>query len=604
MAVTLDSSIQTLPALIDEGARKAGEQVAHYYKKDGRWVPVTWAESRAIGRALTLGLYSLGVRRKDAVSILASTRREWSYMDGAILALGGVVVGIYHTSTPEQAEYIITHSGSRALVVENKKYFEALSVRLNHMPDITAVIVIDPEGVNLNGQVISFDDLMKRGQTLDKEQPSLYEELVRAVEPDDIATLVYTSGTTGPPKGAILTHRNLVATAINAARDLPISSQDVSLVFLPLAHSLQRITGYTGILTGATGYFAESIEKIQDNILEVRPTLLASVPRVFEKIHARILQKRADMTPFKRRLFDWAIATGDELAQLIRQRQPIPLGLQLRHRIADRLVLKPIRDRVGGRIRFFVSGGAPLAPEIAKFFHACGLLILEGYGLTETSAASTVNRPDDFKFGTVGKPCPGVEIKIANDGEILIRSPGVFQGYFKAPEQTREVLEPDGWFHSGDIGVMDSDGFLKITDRKKDIIITAGGKNIAPQNIEGMLKASALIANALVHADRRKFVSALIALDADETVRTLKLPQSLASNPRELAARPEVAKEIEAHLHKVNSQLAQYEQIKKYHVIGHDFTVDAGELTPTLKLKRRVIEQKYKDLLDSFYTED
>lgn len=591
---------KTVIEIAKERVEKYGDRVWYYYKKDGRWKGMSFRESHEKTRALACGLLFLGVNKGDRVGIISETRWEWSLADMAILSCGGVTVGVYPTETPENTEYILNHAECSIVFVENKKQFEKIKKIQDRLFALKKVILFDISGID-DEIAMGINDLIEVGERNYREDPERYEERYKSVTLDDIATIVYTSGTTGPPKGVVLTHRNISAVIVASAKAIPLREDDFGIVFLPLSHVLQRVSGYVGLYLGAQGAFAESIEKIVDNFQELRPTVQSSVPRLFEKFYIKVLSMVENAPERRKKIFNWCMKVGLEVSQLKRAKKKIPLTLKLKYFLAEILVFKRIRKVLGGRIRFMVSGAAPISVKILEFFHAAGILILEGYGLTETAAPATVNRLDDYKFGTVGKPIPCCEVKIAEDGEILIKGENVFKEYYKDPVATKDAFTEDGWFKTGDIGRIDEDGFLKITDRKKELIITAGGKNIAPQNIENILKTSPYISHAFVFGDRRKYLTALITLDREEVINFLRARNIPHSSSSSLSQIPEIQELIEREVNESNTHLARYEQIKKFRILENDFTVETGELTPTMKLKRRVIIEKYKKLLDEMY---
>ncbi len=550
---------------------------------------------------LGLGLRESGVERGVPVAILSRTRYEWVFLDMATLSVGGIVVGVHDSLPSEDVRYIVEHSESRVVVLENREMFEKHGTAVLGCSRVEKVVLIDPGGLPEDERVTSFSRLKLLGEKAREVDPEAFGRLVDRVKPEDAATYMYTSGTTGKPKAAILTHKNLYESAKAMRKILPMGGDDVSLIFLPLSHVLQRMSLYVGIDgTCGTAYYAESIDKLVENLAEVRPTVMVCVPRIFEKIHARVMERLEALSPVRRAVFSHFLGVGRRVAELKRRGLPVPPLLAIRYRIADRLSLCRVRGVLGGRTKYLGSGAAPLAEEIAEFFLACGVVILEGYGLSETSSAATLNRYENFRFGTVGKPLPGTEIRIAADGEILIRGPGVFSEYLKDQEETRAVLR-EGWFFTGDVGHLEADGFLVVTDRKKDIIVTSQGKNVAPQKIENLLRQNPLIGQAMVHGDRRKFLSALITLDADEAVLFAERTGIGERDPERLAGHPVVRQEVARVVEGVNRQVARFEAIKKYRILRRDFSVEAGELTPTLKVKRRVVERRYSEILDSFY---
>ena len=580
---------------------KGGDRPAQEFKRGGRWEALTWRQYGEAVRELALGLVALGRKKGDAVALLSQSRAEWMQADFAILSAGCVTVPIYPTYTPEQIAYIVNDSESRTLIVEDPgQLAKALEVR-GKMDRLEQIVVIQgSEG--REASVLTWEALRRLGRENAEKLKSAIADRVAAVRPDDIASIVYTSGTTGPPKGVVQTHGNHMATVRALGQVSEVSEADKDLLFLPLAHSFAQAVAYFGIFAGFTTAFAENLDKVGENLRETSPTFIASVPRVFEKVYARILAGVEGGSPVKKKIFHWALGVGRQVSQLQQARKPIPAGLRLKHRIAHKLVFSKLHAALGGRLRFANSGGAPLSKEIAEFFHAAGILILEGYGLTETCPALTINRLDHFKFGSVGKALPGVELKIAPDGEILGRGPNVAtRGYFKKPEATREVFEPDGWFHTGDIGRIDDDGFLFITDRKKDLIVTAGGINIAPQNIENLLKTDPFVSQAMVYGDRRPYPVALITVNPEELAKFAKGQGILVTDYVQLTKHPKVLEHVGRILEEKNAQLQSYAKIKKFAVVPADFTQEGGELTPTLKVKRKVVAEKYKNVLESLY---
>ncbi len=577
-----------------------GPRTLFKVKRDGKYTNISWNEAGKAAREFALGLLEAGIEHGDRVALLSENRPEWAFTDMGILSIGAVNVPIYATNTPGQVEYILNDSAARILVVSTRKQLDkALEVRPN-CPALERIVVFDELGETDYPMVSTFGRVREEGAKSGKE--NVLEERLAAVKPTDLASIIYTSGTTGDPKGVMLIHDNFLSNCRSVKQILPVGDEDTCLSFLPLSHSFERMAGYySPIFVGTTIAYAESIDTIRDNLQEVRPTFMASVPRIYEKFHAAVLENVRTASPLKQRIFEWSFAVGGMMSKYKISKQEPPASLKLKYKIADALVFKKIRENIGGRLKYFISGGAPLAQEINEFFHALGVIILEGYGLTETSPVLTTNTPDDFRFGTVGKVVPDVEIVIAADGEILAKGPNIMTGYFNKPDATAEALDENGYFHTGDIGVVDYDGFLKITDRKKDIIVTAGGKNIAPQNLENMLKSEMLISNAMVHGDRRKFLSALITVDYEKLEPVAKEKGIERRSRAELIEDEGVLKLIGARIEAVNDKLPRYETIKKWAIIEKDFSIEGGELTPTLKVKRKVVTAQYQDVLDSFY---
>jgi long-chain acyl-CoA synthetase len=574
---------------------------AQMVKREGRWHTLTWAEVGEIVRELALGLLALGRKPGDMVALLSQNRPEWVQADFAILSTGSVTVPIYPSCPPDQIAYIVNDSEARILIVEDPgQLAKALDVR-GKMDSLEQIVVIQ----GYEGQepsVLTWDDLRLFGREQARRLKRILADRVVATRPEDTATIVYTSGTTGPPKGVVQTHGNHIAALHASAESTPVEPGDVHLLFLPLAHSFSRLESFIGVHRGLTTAFAETLDKVSQNLREVHPHFICGVPRIFEKVYAKVLADVEAGPPVKQKIFSWALKIGREVTRHEQDRQPIPGGLKLKRRIAHTLVFSKLHDALGGRLRFAASGGAPLSRAIAEFFHAAGIRLLEGYGLTEACPVLTFNRIDHFKLGSVGQAIPGVELRIAADGEILARGPNIAtRGYFKKPEATAEAFKPEGWFHTGDIGRIDEGGFLFITDRKKDLIVTAGGMNIAPQNIENLLKDDRFLSHAIVCGDRRPYPVALITLNSEELAKFAKKQGILFADYAELTTHPKVVERVGRIIEEKNAQLASYARIKKFAVLPADFTQDGGELTPTLKLKRKVGVEKYKDVLESLY---
>ena len=570
-------------------------------KRGGEWRSVSSEEFRRAVEELSLGLGGLGIERGDRVALLSENRPEWAYADMATLCLGAIDVPIYPTLTPAQILYVLKDSEAKAAFVSTPAQAQKVMAVKDQAPGLRHVIGME-EGASFPPGVIALEEIRARGRKELAARPTVVEERSREVRPDDLATIIYTSGTTGDPKGVMLTHANIVfnVKASTAAFD-GLDRSDVALSFLPLCHIFERMAEYLMLHHGVTIAYAEGVDQVVANMAEVRPTLMCSVPRFYEKVHARVQEKVAGDPPLRQRIFRWALKVGGEFFQCrVRGTRPGPL-LRAKHLLADRLVFQKIRARVGGRIRVFVSGGAPLPKEVAEFFGAAGLLILEGYGLSETSPVIAVNLPDAVRPGTVGRPIPGVEVTIAPDGEILTRGPHVMKGYFRKPEATAAAIDAEGYFHTGDIGHLDADGFLVITDRKKDLIVTSGGKKVAPQPIENRLKTNPFVSEVVIVGNRRNFPAALVVPNF-ETLEGWARQQGLPFTSRdELAARPEVVAHYEKLIQELTPDLAQFEKIKKIALLPNEFTLEAGELTPTLKVRRRVVEEKYKDVIDRLY---
>lgn len=582
--------------------RFAGKPVALRAKQDGAWRDVTYAEVLDQVQCIAAGFRELGIQPGSNIAILSENRPEWAFVDYACLSIRCTDVPIYPTLPAGQISYILRDSGAVAIVVSSRAQLEKI-LDIRH-PDVTPalrhIIAIEPDAAGPG--VMPLADLVQRGRGALAKYPKWREEALTA-KPGDLATLIYTSGTTGDPKGVMLTHGNLCSNVVGGLQHLDLSESDQCLSFLPLSHVFERMAGhYCMWQSGATISYAQSIDTVSADMLERRPTVVLSVPRLYEKIYAKILEGSA-ASPIKRRIFQWARANGEAWADYVLAKKPVPPLLSLKKAIANRLVFQKLQNRTGGRLRYFVSGGAPLSAEIAKFFYAAGLPIYEGYGLTETSPVITVNSREHVRMGTVGRAIPGVEVRIAPDGEILTRGPHVMKGYYNKPEATAEAIDAEGWFRTGDIGLIDSDGFLRITDRKKDIIVTAGGKNIAPQPIENRVKTNRFVVNAVMIGDKRKFPLMLVVPNVDALREWAAAQQLSFPDDAALVASPEAGDKIEGEVKKVLRDLAQFEMPKKVVLIQRDFSIETGELTPTLKVKRRVVEKNYKAQIEAIYAE-
>ncbi len=600
---------ESLARMFWERVERGGDRPAQRVKVGGSWTDVSW---RALGeevRDLALGLLALGRERGDAVALLSQTRAEWVRADFAAFSAGCVTVPIYPSYPPEEIAYIVNDSGAKTLVVEDEGQLGKALAVAKELPQLRSIVAIqgDPAPPEVPGaagrtiRLLSWRGLRDLGRPSRRELEATLTSRMATVSADDVATIVYTSGTTGHPKGVVQTHGNHLAALAAAAQVIGIPEGAVHLLFLPLAHAFARHESFVGIYQGFTTAFAESLEKLPDNLREVRPHFLCSVPRVFEKVYAKVLSGVGASPPLKRRIFAWALAVGMAVSRRQQEGRPLPRMLRIRHALAHKLVFAKLQAALGGRLQFCISGGAPLAREIAEFFHAVGILILEGYGLTETCPILSVNRPGRYKLGTVGQAFPGVEIRIAEDGEILARAPNIARGYFRRPEESAEVFEPGGWFHTGDIGELDADGFLRITDRKKDLIKTAGGSYVAPQHVENLLKADPLISQALVYGDRRPYPVALVTLNPEELAKFARTAGLGDQGGADLARNPALRGRVQQTVDAVNTRLASYARLKRFAVLPAEFSQEAGELTPTLKVKRKVVSANYADLIESLY---
>jgi long-chain acyl-CoA synthetase len=577
---------------------------AMHFRVDDQWKVMTWREAGRRARNIACGLHALGIAHGDRCSILSTTRAEWVLIDMGILCAAGATTTIYSSNTPAECAYIINNSETSFVFAENETQLEKLVEVHDQLPTCRKCILIDGKPTDAAAQwTVTLAELEKLGETWDAEHPDEYARIAESVGPGDVATLIYTSGTTGAPKGVILTHDAWVYEG-EAIDELGIVyPSDRQYLFLPLAHSFAKVMEILFIRLGVATAIDGDMNALVDNLATVRPSFMAAVPRVFEKVYNKVVANAKEGGKAKWAIFRWALSVGRQVSSL-RQKGQEPAGLlAMKFKVADALVFSKLKAKFGGRLRFFISGGAPLPREIAEFFHAADILILEGYGLTETSAATFVNRPERYKFGTVGPALPHSVSRLAEDGEILIKGRGVMKGYYNLPEDTMEAFTDDGYFRTGDIGIIDEEGYLKITDRKKDIIVTAGGKNVAPQNIENTLKMRCpFISQLVVHGDKRNFLSALITINEEATGKWAREQGIPFGSYAELAGRAEVRALIQAAVDKLNAELPSYETIKAFAILDHDLSQEAGELTPKLSIKRRVVETRYRNVLDDFYS--
>lgn len=594
---------QNIPQIFLRSVGKYHQRPCFRFKKEGKWRTLTWTQVYERVRLIALGLKALGVQEGDRVAIFATTCLEWTLCDLAILSTGAVTVPVYQSSTSEQASYILRHSGAHFIFVGSDPLYEKILSVKGDLPDLQRIILISGTREKEEG-VVSLGALQAAGEECDEAANASWRKGIDRIRSRETATIVYTSGTTGPPKGVELTHGNFLVEIDGLFHLFEMHPGDVSILFLPLAHIMARVIQFLQIQAGFAHAYAEIGETLIDEIGEIRPHFLAAVPRLFEKAYESVHKKVEMSSPMKKGFFAWAVAIGQEISKKKQGKKNVGPLLRLRGWIADLLLFRKVRRIFGGRVRFVVSGGAPLSRQIAEFFHAAGLLILEAYGLTETTGAIYCNTPEDFRFGTVGKRLDGMVVKIASDGEIMTRGPTLFQGYYKDPERTRRVLMSDGWFKTGDIGEIDPDGYLKITDRKKDIIVTAGGKNVAPQNIENLLKTIPFISQVVVHGDQRKYLTALVTLNEEPVSEFAKREGISYSQFKELARHPRVFEILKRAIEEKNGELASFETIKRFAILEDDFTEEAGELTPTLKVKRKFVNQKYRNVLDHLYQEE
>jgi len=575
--------------------------VALRSRQEGRWVDLGYRELADRVRDLSLGLTELGVGPGDRVAILSENRPEWAIADYACLTARCTSVPIYPTLPAKQTEYILRDAGAVAILASTPAQVEKVLAIRERLPALRHVIAFEP--AEARAGLLELEEAMARGRAA-RDRNQDWRARALTTRPSDLATVIYTSGTTGDPKGVMLTHGNVTSNVTTAMALFDFSPRDECLSFLPLSHIFERMFGhYSMFHSGVIINYAQGFDTVPADMQARRPTVMASVPRLYEKIFERVLESVRTSSAPQRYIFAWSRRVGETWADMTISGKRVPAGLRLRRALADRLVFAKLRARTGGRIRLFISGGAPLSPEIARFFYAAGLPIAEGYGLTETSPVMAVNTPDHLRFGTVGRAIPGVEIRIAPDGEIITRGPNVMVGYYNKPEATAEAIDAEGWFHTGDIGMIDADGYLRITDRKKDLIVTAGGKNIAPQPIENLAKSSPFVSNAVMLGDRRPFP--IMLLVPEQKVLEAWAARHVSGDPRleRLVTLPEVQNKMEREARKALRDLAQFEMPKKFLLLPRDFSVDAGELTPTLKVRRRIVEERHRAAIESLYSD-
>jgi long-chain acyl-CoA synthetase len=587
------TSKRTIARLWHDAIAAGRSNPAYLVETDSGWQGVSWEHAEERVRDYANGLLARGVHKGDNVALLARNSLDWAMLDFALARIGAVGVPVYSSSSPRDVGYLLAHSESVAIVCEDAEQLAKVEAVTDDLPALKHVLTFH-----------DLDGLAAHGRDYASANPSALDETTQAVAEEDLFTIIYTSGTTGPPKGCMLSNRNYfeMATVVDKMETTYYGPDDVMLLYLPLAHNYGRLMLLLGAHVGFTIAFLADPLRVGEALPQVRPTLLPSVPRVYEKVHTAVVARFDAATGVKKRLLDWALPIGREVSRLEGAGEPVPSGLRRRQRVADKLVFGKVREAFGGRLRMPGSGGAPLSKEIIEFFDAVGIRITEGYGLTECTTACSVNVPDRYRFGSVGQPLPGFDVRIAEDGEIELRSPTVFQGYFKDPEATAEVLCDDGWLKTGDIGELDDDGFLHITDRKKDILVTAGGKNVAPQNIENDLKTSKYVSQALVLGDKRPYVSALVTLDAAEVGRWAA-EQGIDGDAAAYASDERVRELIQSVVDDANRDRSRFEQIKRFVVLPRDFTMEAGEITPTLKLRRRTVQEHFEAEIEALYAE-
>ena len=591
---------RTLGGLFLKAVAKHNRADALNYKKDGLWQAISSTEMISRAENIALGLCSLGIRKGDRIALLASNSPEWTLTDAGCQFAGIIDAPVYTTLAPNAIEYIVRDCGARIFFLENKEIFENIKEILSACSSIEKLVFFDFDGIE-SENAMSLEELEAAGANLKQENPRLVKDLINAVAPSDVATLIYTSGTTGEPKGVMLTHANLIANVVNAGDAFGSSEKDVPLSVLPLSHVFERSGMYFYIFYGMRVHYAESIEKAAENLREVAPTIFVGVPRIFEKVYERAKIKAAEQSQTKEMIFDWAIEVGKEYARKTEFGQPISRLLAVKYNVADRLVFSKLREFFGGNLRTCITGGAPLSDDICLIYGGAGISILQGYGLTETSPVVTTNTPLYKRLGTVGKTVQNVEIRIAADGEIEVSGPNVMLGYFNKPEATRAVFTNDGWFKTGDIGTIDADGFLKITDRKKELFKTSGGKYIAPSQIEQMIKASRFVSQVVLIGNGRKFPAALIVPNFEQLRNYAKIKDLDIETDAEFCLHPRIVNLFERQIVEFTATLSRYEKVKKIALLEKELTVENGELTPTLKVKRRVVDDKYRAIIEKIY---
>lgn len=578
------------------------DRVLYRFWRDGSWRSQTWAEAAAQVESMALGLVAAGVRKGDRVALYAANRVEWCLLDWANICIGALTVPLYASSTPAQVSCVVEHSGASVLVADSRANLEKLDASAAALASVKTAVLLDPDdaprGSDREREAVSLERLQEMGRDYGRERPGVFRELAGALTPEDDLTIIYTSGTTGEPKGVLTTHGHYLFTIASSLAAMPVSEDDVALQFLPLAHSFGRLEHFVVVARGYVCAFARSVETLSADLQAVRPTLLFSVPRVYENAHRRILARVEASSALKQRLFRWALSVGKRYNDGARKGPRPGPWLRIRHGLADALALSKVRAGLGGRLRLAISGGAPLSAPIADFFQALGVWIVEGYGLTETSTVTHVNRLDRYRVGTVGLPLDGVECRIADDGEILVRGANVMKGYFREPAATREQIGENGWFHTGDVGRIEDEGFLRITDRKKDLIVTSGGKNVAPQMIENHLRQEPLISQVMVWGDRSSHLVALVTLDPDEARRWAEKEGVRWERPEEASSDPRLTAYLRQRIRERNRDLAAFEAVRDFRILPGDFSTHTGELTPSLKLKRRIVRERYGELLD------
>lgn len=596
--------LTTIPRLYQYLTEEYSKETNNYvikHKVDGKYVGISYDQLKEETDAFAFGLASLGIKKDDKVAIISENRPEWVYSDMAILSLGAIDVPLYPSLTAESVEFILNNSESKIIIVSTKFQLNKVMKVRDKCKTLKFIILLNEKDYDSNNKdLINFSKVQESGRAFQKQHPSLLKDNVTSIKPSDICTIIYTSGTTGEPKGVVLTHHNILSNVEAALQSFPISNKDVFLSFLPLCHIFERMAGYyTAFSAKCTVCYAESIETVAQNLIEVKPTIMTTVPRLFERIHSKIIKNVESQSEKKQKIFFWAMEAGKKYREAEKNKK-IPLTLKLQFKLADKLVYKTLQEKTGGNLRFFISGGAALPRALGEFFEAIGIKILEGYGLTESSPVITANRYDDYKFGSVGKPFPGVEVKIASDGEILARGPNIMQGYYKNKKDTEATVK-DGWLYTGDIGVFDADGFLIITDRKKHLFKTSTGKYIAPTPIESLFLASKYIDQFVLIGDRRMFLTALIVPDFEAVKEYADAHKIPYEKVEDLVRDEEIYKMLDKEMDQFQKKLANYERVRKFILLDKPFTIESGEITPSLKIKRKYVEERYQDLIEQMY---
>ena len=593
----------TLTELFRQAVKKYPLGDALNHKREGEWKAIASDVMLSRIEFIALALNQLGLRPGDKAVILAANSPEWTLTDAGCQFAGVIDVPIYTTLAPESVRYIINDSGAKLLFIDTQAAYDRIASVLADCDSLERIVFFE-EGAHGSPGSMSLAELEEIGWRIRLEHPELIHSLTKDVGPDDLATLIYTSGTTGEPKGVMLSHANIISNVIDAGEKFEFSIHDISLSVLPLTHVFERSAMYLYILHGMSVFYAESVEKVPDNLREVRPTIFVGVPRIFEKVYAKAKLKAAQKGGLKEKIFDWAIEVAKEIAMLKETNSSPSMWLSMKYRISDKLVFSKLREFFGGRLRACITGGAALPDEIFLIFTGAGISIMQGYGLTETSPVITSSNPSGVKLGTVGRPIRNMQIRIADDGEVEAKGPGVMLGYYNKPEATRDVFTEDGWFRTGDIGEIDDEGFLRITDRKKELFKTSGGKYIAPSPIEQMIRSSRFVSQVVLVGNERKFAAALVVPNFDMLESYAKHKGLDLKTPSEFCSSPKIIDLIERQVARYTDGLARFESVKKFALLEKEFSVEGGELTPTLKLKRRVINEKYKDVIDGFYADD